>query len=888
MRELIMKSILLSFLCCCFVLNACSAVERSGDKFSSKGWSSSDPLSIPHGVRQAQFERGNLVTNPSFEDGRVMTNKGGNNFKLKGWERVGRNVQWVLQNKGLDAAQEVNSGKHAVKIVRATADELDEAEGLISDYIRVIPGNYYFTYHIQLKNIASNKHRLGVKLYDAVAVQVLYFDKNKQPIEPDYLNPVSKAFIDNSDKGYSFSNYWKIEYLPWGEVRGRSYNYPFSEGDIPDRTRYVRLFLGLKGTGTMWIDDIDYRYSKWNFTALERIKPYFERQLDLEEKIIPTPKNIRVLSEVGYFDAAIPGSHPPVIVLPANPAPAERTAAKIIQNKINDVLRKVTATRKMNAIEAMVVENDFSIHEILKARLVFSIGRNRIYDQLQPDLPLQFIRDKQQGYIIKAEQTGSSHIVYLMGETPIGTYYAATTTIQLFDNDECVYQNATVIDYPDFLGRAFAFKKWQNTQELQSDLNNIKQMSLYKLNKMYVSYRPKNRIWYQPNALYREGVGEAGKICKKSGVMSLAVMANPYSHFPFEAAAENLSHQLRHTWTHSSPESFRLLKDFLKIGLEAGADTVMLLADDFVPHNGKNRQNYSLYTAADKRRFINLQNAQADVINNLKQWLDMDYPGTQLEFCPPWYANEHIDRSEGKAEQYFKELTFQIPPDIAIIWTGPTIRSLSIDVADLYRYQALIGRWPMIWDNTLYARNLETRRYGGYTTYYPGKVRMCNLFEPFDTYRPENFQKFSDDQRIYINGNAHRETYKVKYATVADYERNTSSYNPELSLWKVLRQTYGLACAKELLGFNDAYYGLYDMCLRMEIGGPKEAYIKKGQEFINELANRLQRISKSPMANQPLLQELENFRDKQKKRFEKLSRNSPKGDKKGEVPENLP
>jgi len=888
MRELIMKSILLSILCCCFILNACTAVERSGDRFSSKGWSSSDPLSIPYDTRRAHFERGNLVTNPSFEYGRLLTNNEGNNFKLKGWERVGRKVKWVLQNNGLDALQEVNSGEHAVKIVRATADELDEAEGLISDYIRVIPGNYYFTYHIQLKNIASNKHRLGVKLYDAVTVKTLYFDEDKQPIEPDYLNPVSKAFIDNSDKGYSFSNYWTIEYLPWGEVRGRSYNYPFSEGDIPDRTRYVRLFLGLKGMGTMWIDDIDYRYSKWNFTALERIKPYFERQLDLGEKIIPTPKNIRALSEVVYFDAETPGSHPPMIVLPENPAPAERTAAKIIQKKINDVLRKVTATQNKKALEALVVDNDYSVKEILKAKLVFSIGRNKIYDQVQPDLPMQFIRGKQQGYIIQAEQTGNSHIVFLRGETPIGNYYAATTTIQLLDNDKCVYHSATVIDYPDFLGRAFAFRKWQNTQELQSDLNNINQMSLYKLNKMYVSYRPKNKNWHQPDALYREGVSEAGNICKISGVMSLAVMVNPYSHFPFEAAAESLSHQLRHTWTHSSPESFRLLKDFLKIGLEAGADTVMLLADDFVPHTGKNRQNYSLYTAGDKGRFVNLQNAQAYIINNLKQWLDLDYPGTQLEFCPPWYANEHIDRSEGKAELYFKELTFQIPPDIAIIWTGPTIRSLSIDLADLYRYRTLIGRWPMIWDNTLYARNLETRRYGGYTTYYPGKVRMCNLFEPFDTYRPENFQKFSDSRRIYTNGNAYKEVYKVKYATVADYEWNTSAYNPELSLWKVLRKTYGPACAKELLSFNDAYYGLYDMCLRMEIGGAKEAYIKKGQIFINELANRLQRISESSGTNLPLLQELENFRDKQKKRFEKLSRSKLGRDEKGEVPENLP
>ena len=60
-------------------------------------------------------------------------------------------------------------------------------------------------------------------------------------------------------------------------------------------------------------------------------------------------------------------------------------------------------------------------------------------------------------------------------------------------------------------------------------------------------------------------------------------------------------------------------------------------------------------------------------------------------------------------------------------------------MADLHRYKSLIGRWPMIWDNTLYARNLETKRYGGYTTYYPGKVRMCNLFEPYDTYKPKIF-----------------------------------------------------------------------------------------------------------------------------------------------------
>ncbi|MCP5054847.1 MAG: hypothetical protein GY940_47215, partial [bacterium] len=230
-----------------------------------------------------------LVVNPSFEDGRRHASKAADNPVLPGWETVGPHVQWAGQKSGDTAGREVNSGSHAVKITRHAAGERDEAEGVLSDFLPVIPGNYNFTYHVRLKDIVSHKHRLGVKLYDAVVIKVLFFDRDKRPIEPDTMNPVSNSLIDNSDKSYSFSNYWTIDDFPWARVRGRSYNYPFSEGDIPDNTRYVRLFLGLKGTGTMWLDNIDYRYSKWNFTALERFRPYFDRKLTLKESIIPTP-----------------------------------------------------------------------------------------------------------------------------------------------------------------------------------------------------------------------------------------------------------------------------------------------------------------------------------------------------------------------------------------------------------------------------------------------------------------------------------------------------------------------------------------------------------------------------------------------------------------------
>jgi hypothetical protein len=123
---------------------------------------------------------------------------------------------------------------------------------------------------------------------------------------------------------------------------------------------------------------------------------------------------------------------------------------------------------------------------------------------------------------------------------------------------------------------------------------------------------------------------------------------------------------------------------------------------------------------------------------------------------------------------------------------------------------------------------------------------------------------------MYTNGSAYSEVYKLKYATVADYGWNTAAYNPELSLWKVLCQTYGPVVAQKLIRFSDAYYGVYGICLRMEIEGTKDEYINNGKNFLADMNNYLLDISQALPENQPLLNELEKFRDKQKKRFEKL------------------
>jgi len=264
-------------------------------------WTSSDPLSIPYDIRLKLFEKGNLVVNPSFEQGKVIAGDSRRTFSIPGWEVVGTNVGWVDRKTDVEFAADVHRDERAVKIARVRANELDAAEGILSDYIPVIPGNYDFTYSIRLKDIYGSRQRLALQLDDTILVRVLYFDADKQPLDPGCYNPVSNTLIDNSDKSYSFANYWSIDDFPWGKVRARTYNYPFSEGDVPDQTSFVRLFFGLNGNGSMWVDDIVYRYSKWNFTTLERFKPYFGRQPVLEKRMVPWRLVTRILSWIRSF-----------------------------------------------------------------------------------------------------------------------------------------------------------------------------------------------------------------------------------------------------------------------------------------------------------------------------------------------------------------------------------------------------------------------------------------------------------------------------------------------------------------------------------------------------------------------------------------------------------
>jgi hypothetical protein len=856
------------------VTQAAWAFEDRFDRPEKTAWSSTAPLSIPLEVRKKHFDKGNLVPNPSFEKRTAAATAPAstqNGLRLAGWTRMGRSVEWVHSDADRYFPDEVHTGRRAVRITRGRAAEVDAAEGVMSDYIPVVPGNYDFTVAVRLKDVAGNRNRMGARLDDAVAFKVLFFDAHKKPLDPKAMNPVGGGFIDNSNKSYPFANYWRIDDFPWNRISPRTYNYPFSEGDLPDKTRFVRLFIGLKGSGIMWFDDVDFRYSKWNFSALERLAPYFDQPLEIEQSLLPTPRHIRVRAEIATDGDGLSGAAAPVIVLPENPEPADLAASRLLRERLDAAMDRGARQTQGPPGRTRIVSGSLDLFSEPRPRLVFSIGNTRLLQEPGGQQPVESPPDHAQGYSIESRAIGGCRVVFLNGRTSIGNFYAAATAVQLLAEDRPVFHDAEVRDHPDFNGRSFVLPSWKETTELKDSIEHLAVMAAWKLNKVYVGFQGRTPDWHRPSPAFREGTAAIGAACRESGVLDLALMINPYAHFEFMPPAETLSAESRYTWTHADPRSMEMLQNVFRIGLDAGAATIMLMSDDYVPHEGKNRLNYSLYTPEDKQRFVNLQNAQAHVVNGLKHWLDRDFPGTRLEFCPPWYNNEFIDRSEGRAEIYLRELAAQIPADVAVIWTGPTVRSLSIDMADLERYSALIGRRPMIWDNTLYARNLETTVYGGYTAHYPGKVRMCNLFEPFDGPRPPDFHALNDGGHMYTNGAAGSDIFRIKYATIADYEWNSAAYDPERSLWKVLVRNYGAACARQLLRFNHAYYGLYDACMRLERDGAAGGRAARaGERFLREMAGCLSAVAGRLGENHRLVKELSEYRDRQMKRFETL------------------
>jgi hypothetical protein len=839
-----------------FVSSSCHQAGKQESHLPA--WSSNDVLAIPYFIRQQKSEKGNLVRNGSFETGKWMSvDSLHKSYSIDGWQQTGDNVLWV--DRVSDSAltdDQVYSGKHAVKISRAAADEMVlNGDGIMSAFIRVVPGNYSFSFCTRLLDIRPYSARLGTRMHDAIDIKILFYDKNKIQIDSRYLMPFKNQKIDNSFKSLSFANFNHIKEFDWGRVIGKSHNFPFSEGDIPDDTRYVRLFIGLKGTGTMWIDDIDFHYTRANFTPLERFSLIMDSTLTKQDLIIPAPKKVSKLGSVVLYKPGQMEESLPKIILPTRPGKETEQAASLLLEKIIQVLKEAEAGDDL--VSRMKIQSGISQDELNRSSLVFSVGKTLLYEKYREFLPVNAIAGHDQGYFVFTSND-LPNVIFLAGNSETGDFYAAATVLQLFDHRVPVFYNARIIDFPDTYQRFYSIKAWKDQTELDYHRNTIHDLLSFKLNGAYISLDTDF-----PVPFYLNSLESFGSQWENSDLFRFfqRIVPDPVSGVvsaPFNGSAYD-------------PLNSRITKreDLLKKIVEAGESSHaagLSFAPSFIFPDDSTLE----YNPAEVLKLTDKFREESQFVMRLQKYMHDHCPGQCLEYCLPWYNNELVDYSLGYADVFLATLMDDMDESVRFLWSGSSFYTVRTDAADIFRYRSLLNNPPVLMDNSMLTFS-KRACYGGSVPFYPHKLRLYNFFEPYSNDELLFYKDRLNKDRVFINQSVQSELEEIKILTALDFYWNMDAYDPDFSLWKILVSRYGRDTAKELLEFGDALAEMLETNLLLQQKDQVNKNYRSGTESLSSLKDHLDHIEEGLGNSDPLVAEIKTLYDDTKNAFDKLN-----------------
>jgi hypothetical protein len=724
-------------------------------------WSTEAPLTVPYRIRLQRFEKGNLIRNHSFETGRTFDLDGSKtSFVIDGWQLVGRHIHWVdTRQDSLYKPDEAFSGYRSVKIERKTAYETDEhGEGILSDFIKVIPGNYTLSCFMKLEKVYPATSRLGTRMYDAINLNLLFFDRNKIAITPKQEFPYTDQYINNSLKALSFANFNYIPSFGWGKVIGKSELFPFSDGDIPSDAQYVKIFIGLKGKGTLWVDSVNFSYNDHNFSVNEKMRHYTDTVFPSIQAIIPSPKQYSVMESLVFHSSDSNKEKQPLIVIPANADPLILKAATLIQAAFQESLRGRTG---WNDPFVCIAKDTFSLQDT-KSKLIMSLGTTKMFTRYRDFLPLKKISQHQQGYFIYST-SNMPNLVFLGGNNPTGIYYAALTLIQMIDKKQPVFHNARIIDYPDIAHRYFAMK-YPDGKDYSQQIAFTDELIRYKFN----------------GAFYGNN--------KSDSVRSSTTLSSQNQLFPLNwDDLFDTGRMPRYRIPADSSLTYSFPVDFT--------------TDENNPVRGG---------------------------NDLVKYQVQGSPDFPRLLVPPAFNNQLLDNMEYQMSHPVLGSQYKY------LYSGCSFFSVNTDDADIERFTGVTGIKPAFMDNSMQMAT-PWGHYSGSYPYYPGKIRLFNIFEPFgnDAIR-EHFSKL-DTSLFFINKYAESEIDIIRLATAADFLWNCTAYSKNLSLWKVLQSRYGAIVSRELVRYADQYGLMLEMMLKLSENEQASRNLKIGQQILNDL-----------------------------------------------------
>lgn len=819
MNFIFSNKLIFSVLVLVFVLFSFSCKEKDDYSVIQNHWSGLNPVSVPLNVRQKEMNKGNLVSNPSFELGRFYTVDSTRlSFNLPGWRRLGEDVSWTdTENNSQYDSDDASAGVHAIKIQRNSSNETEvQGQGILSDFIKIIPGNYELSFDIKLSGVRSNQHRMGTGIYDAVNIRLFCYDRNKVLLKNELIHPLFNRKIDNSFKGFGFSNYFEVNNFEWGRIVGRSASYPFEEGYLPEEARYVKIFAGLKGDGIMWVDRFDFRYSDRNFTLLERIQPYFDSTIEKSFNLIPLPQKASYPKKIKLvrLDEGSEDQLFPLILKPGN-------ADRQTQNSLIRLRRSLAVNSGYENTAFSVVTREGSITRE-KTNLVFSFGNNYLSEQYREQLPFRDIHDKPQAYFIK-RITQLENVVFVGYSDLEGLHHALHSLMQLIDFKDNIYHHYDIVDFPDYLKRSLIASFSSSERNNGEPFRGFELLSGVGINQ-WIHTSDKSRV--SPDDL-----GLEYKAWSKADLKS--------SVFPYHEKGinlDNLGLPLLETSEESEAKAeFKLFRERLRLSaiqlatffnkMNSSENENIILSDKAIWESVSSNQSGSIVLDFD--RFTDFMEHRDYFYTNLNRQLSRNIPDI---FYFPLLGS--TDRGLNVySEIYQKTLVSEVLESSGrkLLWPGSVKNTKTVDGTDLYMYNDL--KKLAFADYSLYD---NAGSFGNFFNYYPGRVLSESVFSPFNT-RIEGVDPDRFTNEFFLHISDLTPISVIRVMTAADYLWNTSSYNPARSLWNTLVYIYGKDIAKELIFFNDLYMNILSLSLEMKVNGYNQKLDNQAEELIIQL-----------------------------------------------------
>ncbi|MFO8235921.1 MAG: glycoside hydrolase family 20 zincin-like fold domain-containing protein [Bacteroidales bacterium] len=802
------------------------------------GLSENDPWGMPLRRRENELFSGNKVYNPSFEQGRFFRDHL-NTFEIDGWKEItqkGDEVEWVDVSRDKYSRQDVFFGNRAVKITRRNVHETEEqGAGLISDYIKVIPGNYSLKYYIRLKNIRSHKSRFGSRLMDAIHIRIHYYDKNKIEISNDMVSPVDGTKFDNGFKSFQFSGFWKIDSLDWTHARGISHKHPFFNGNIPEETRYVKLFFGLKGQGSMWIDNVSLNYTKHNFTLDERLSQFTKKKYKPTDLVIPKPQKIEPGESVSFYNPVNPNNKP-AIVLPDNPDEVTLSAAERLKKKLQQL---ITSAGETNNVNISVLTDDKALNPD-EYSLVFAIGNNALTRKHTTTQKKTIAKNHPQGYFI-TRQNDNSNVIILKGTNPIGNLYAVNTINQLLADSNLVYHHAEIEDFPDYQNRVLVTN--MNTTKQSGQLELFESL---KFNHLFWDVDLTNLTQTTLSNTLEKIQEQQGR--KELTTIKQGIAVNPYK--PIIGDSKELS-------VVTDKYDYSRLEQFIKEASDKNFDDIIIHLENQADSSGYTEECFEFSDILENTSsYKSLCDIHADLINQVNEW----NPSSKIYFLPAWNSTDCIIKSNGRGEFYVNELFRKVSPDIAFLWRGATKTPRVIDNIEVYHIEKISGKEPVFYCNDIHPVSQTSK--SNQLTNNPQNLQVHSIFQNFELVLPDNFFNTSQYGTFLtrLDGTEGTILNQIKLATLANYLWNTDEFDSDKALYIALVAYFGKEGALKLIEFNQLYMNLSEICLRMREEGPRRKDTKIAEQYFNRLDDLMKEI-KTTFENNKLKTELSQLKN---------------------------